>query len=318
MTPKRKTSWLALEWFGTTVLGLLPDSPAVTKAVAKLFYAAFNGWRAPDLREPTTFNERMILLKLAPDAGSDLRKRMTDKEHAKGVIEERVGPGHVVPTLAVIRSPDEIDDFVFPAPCVVKPTHSSQEVMAFETEQPTPEERRRLKYWMRKSYFAANREPNYRGLQHKLIVEPVIGGAFGAVDDVKVMCFFGEPRLIQIDRGRFQGRHRRDFYDVEGRYLPVAIKYPTAQAPFDYDVELPEILRLSRALSGGFPYLRVDLYVADGCVFVGELTSFPSNCVQAFHPPEADRIIARALDKPGFLISPRLFDGLPPPTLKAH
>lgn len=318
MTPKRKTSWLALEWFGATFLGLLPDQPAVTKAVSELFYAAFNGWRAPNLREPTTFNERMILLKLSPDAGSELRRRMTDKEFAKAVIEERVGPGHAIPTLAVIRSQHEVDAYVFPAACVVKPTHSSQEVMAFETEQPTPEERRRLKYWMRKSYFAANREPNYRGLEHKLIIEPVIGGRFGAVDDVKVMCFHGEPRLIQVDRGRFQGRHRRDFYDIDGRYLPIAIKYPTANERFAYGAELPEILQLSRALAAGFPYLRVDLYVVEGRVYVGELTSFPSNCVQAFRPPEADRIIARALDAPGYAIAPRLFEGLPPPALKAH
>lgn len=318
MTPKRKRWWLALEWFGSVFIGLFPDRPFVTRAVSELFYAAFNGWRPPNLRAPATFNERMILLKLAPDAGSELRKRMTDKALAKSVIEDRVGAIHVIPTLAVLRDPAEVDDFVFPTPCVVKPTHSSQEVMAFETEQPTAQERRRLKYWMRKSYFAANREPNYRGLEHKLIVEPVIGGAFGALDDVKVMCFFGEPRLIQVDRGRFAGRHRRDFYDIDGRYLPIAIKYPSAHEAFAYGAQLPEILRLARALSSGFPYLRVDLYVADGRVLVGELTSFPSNCVQAFHPPEADRIIARALVAPGFAISPQLFDGLPAPALKAH
>lgn len=315
MTPKRKRSWLFWEWLGAVALGVLPDHPRVNSLYAHIAYWLFNQRRWPDLKNPVTFNERMILLKLSDEARTPIRTRITDKEFVKVHVAEIIGPGRCVPTLAILRTARDIDQFDFPLPCVVKPTHSSQEVMAFETRQPDPSERRKLKYWLQKSYFPANREPNYKGLDHKLIVEPIVGGSFGALDDIKVFCFFGEPRLIQVDRGRFLGRHSRDFYDVRGQFLPIAIKYPSAGQPFAYARELDEVLRFARALSRGFTFLRVDFYVDHGNVLVGELTSFPSNCVQSIKPAEADAIVAKALEHPGFEIGPDLFRGLPEPTI---
>lgn len=317
MTPRRKRSWLFWEWLGAVVLGVLPDTPSVNRLYARIAYWLYNH-RWPDLSRPVTFNEKMIRLKLSDEARAPIRARITDKEFVKDHVTRIAGPGHVVPTLAVLKSARDIDAFSFPLPCIVKPTHSSQEVMTFATAQPSLAERRRLKYWLQKSYFPANREPNYKALDHKLIVEPIIGGAFGAIDDVKVFCFFGEPRLVQVDRGRFLGRHSRDFYDIRGQYLPIAIKYPSAGQPFAYAGELDEILRLARLLTQGFSFLRADFYIHGGKVLVGELTSFPSNCVQSIKPAEADVIVARALDERELDITPDLFRGLPPPTIAAH
>lgn len=305
MGTRRARSWLLLEWTGTVLFGLLPDTRAVNAAISKLFYAAYNGWRAPNLVRPERFNEKLVALKLSGEADHDQSRRVTDKELVKQHVTALLGEGHVVPTLAVLRSAAEVDSFAFPLPCVVKPTHSSQEVLHLDAAQPTPDERRRMKYWLWKSYFAANREPNYRGLEHKLIVEPVIGGAFGAIEDVKVLCFGGRPKLIQVDEGRF-GRHVRDYYDIRGERLPVTMRKPAGELPFRFAAVLPELLSIAARLSDGYRFLRVDCYIVGTDILIGELTQFPTNCTVPFRPETADRIIARLFDEPDLDLTPEL------------
>ncbi len=305
MAEKRALSWLALEWFGTVVLGALPDSRQVNAFVAKLFYWAYNR-SLPNLEAPRGFNERLIQLKLSDEARDPLRERVTDKEFLKDHVDALVGPGHVVPTLAVLRSVDEVERFEFPIPCVVKPTHSSQEVLCLRSGQPDARARRKMKYWLWKSYFSASREPNYKNLQHKLIVEPVIGGPFGTLEDVKVWCFHGRPKLIQVDHDR-HSHHRRDLFSVEGALLPIERLAPQAGRPFGYRGQLPEILRLSQILSAGFSFARIDLYVLGDTVLVGEISSFADGCVSPFRPDSADRIVGRLFDEPDLALEPETF-----------
>ncbi|MGE0410173.1 MAG: ATP-grasp fold amidoligase family protein [Amphiplicatus sp.] len=307
MAQKRKSSWLALEWTGTVLFGLLPDCRPVNLWLSKVFYLFYNKFVFPDLKSPRYFNEKLMALKNSEEARDPLRARVTDKELVKHHVTETLGPGHVAPTLAVLKTAREVDGFDFPLPCVVKPTHSSQEVLHLSDRQPTGQERRLLKYWLWKSYFAASREPNYRRLDKKLIVEPVIGKAFGEVEDIKVLCFHGRPKLIQVDHGRYR-EHRRDYFDSEGRRLPVTMRKPAADLPFPHAGKLAEIVGAAARLSAGFAFIRVDFYVVEGRLLVGELTSFPTNCTIPFQPLSADMTIARLFDEPDLEVTPALFE----------
>ncbi|MBB5517699.1 ATP-grasp fold amidoligase family protein [Amphiplicatus metriothermophilus] len=317
MSATRSRWWLLLEWAGATLLRAAPDVQPVNAALARLYYFFYNRRRFPNLRTPRHFNEKLIRLKLSAEARDPLRRRLTDKEHVKAHVEARFGPGHVAPTLAVLRAPEEVDAFAFPLPCVVKPTHSSQEVMFLDDVQPGRAERARLKYWLRKDYFAANREPNYKGLEKKLIVEPVLGGAFGRIEDVKVLCFHGRPKLIQVDYGRY-AEHRRDYFDIAGAPLPIRMRVPPAGSPFPYPDMMSRILEMAERLSAGFTFIRVDFYVVDGAALVGELTSFPTNCTVPFEPLSADLILARLFDEPNLEITPTLFGVSPDSSADAH
>lgn len=308
MAPKRKLSWLFLEWTGTLVFGVLPDVRIVNNFLSRVFYFFYNHYKFPNLRQPRYFNEKLINLKISDEARDPLRARVTDKELVKEHVTAMFGPGYVVPTLAVIRRQSEIDAYVFPLPCVVKPTHSSQEVMCFTDRQPSDEERRILKYWLRKSYFKANREPNYRHLEKKLIVEPVLGEAFGGIEDVKVLCFHGRPKLIQVDHGRY-AEHRRDYFDIKGRALPISMRKPAAGLAFPFPEKLDQLLAMATKLSAGFTFIRADFYVVDGAILVGELTSFPTNCTVPFQPLSADLIIARLFEEPDLEITAALLSG---------
>src|SRR5690606_4023033 len=113
-------------------------------------------------------------LKLCEGGGSELKRFVTQKDNLKGFVEGRIGSGHTPATYGVLSCPREIDDYVFPLPCVVKPTHSSQKVLILTDNQPNRSERGLLKEWLRHSYFSISREPNYRKLEPRVIVEELL------------------------------------------------------------------------------------------------------------------------------------------------
>ena len=93
--------------------------------------------------------------------------------------------------------------------------------------------------------------------------------------DYKVSCFGGEPRLIEVHKGR-STKHTCDYYTPEWQFLPDiewaglpksadGIKPPTC---------LGEMLRLSSVLTDGFPQARADWYVVGDRMLFGELTFF--------------------------------------------
>lgn len=83
----------------------------------------FGHW--PNWRHPRTGNEHLLRLKLSGELDREIRVAISDKERVKHFVHRRLGEGFTPATLAVLRSRAEIERFAFPAPCVVKPTHSS-------------------------------------------------------------------------------------------------------------------------------------------------------------------------------------------------
>lgn len=71
------------------------------------------------------FNDVLYRIKTTDEILEPLRVFVTDKELAKLFIAATIGPEYPVPTLAVLKSPEEIDAYDFPDNCCIKPTHSS-------------------------------------------------------------------------------------------------------------------------------------------------------------------------------------------------
>ncbi len=61
--------------------------------------------------------------------------------------------------------------------------------------------------------------------------------------------------------------------------------------------QLDEMLDIARRLSAGFPYCRVDCYLVDNRVYVGELTFYPNRGVNAL-PWHIERLFGDWLDLP--------------------
>ena len=237
------------------------------------------------------WNDVLYRLKTSDEIFEPLRLLVSDKEHVKRYVRVKVGDEFNVPTIAVLRSPDEVDSFEFPRRCCIKPTHASGQVILRRDGEPVDLER--IRGWFYLDYYRAGREVNYRDLQPKVIVEPLIFGS-ARVDDFKLFCWKGEPKLIQQDFDRHT-HHTRKFFDTDWNEQDFSIIYPRSTVPAPRPMTLPVMLEVARRLSAPFSFIRIDLYTDDRRVLVGEITNCSENAGGFFRPRSAERIASQIL-----------------------
>jgi hypothetical protein len=262
---------------------LLPRNAAVDRAYHLLLFCWKHG-RLPR-RGAKMWNDMWYRVKTSDELLDPLRVFVTDKEFVKSYVSQKAGDRYVVPTLALLRRADEVDEFPFPPDCCIKPTHASGELVLRRGEQLV--DRQRIKKWFSLNYYLKGREPNYLRLMPKVIVEPLIFDS-DAVDDYKIFCFEGCPRIIQVDLDRFSG-HKRKFFDTAWNELDFSIIYPRATREIRRPDTLDEMLAVARALSQEFQLVRIDQYTNNQRVLVGEITLCPDNAGGIFLPRCAER-----------------------------
>lgn len=240
------------------------------------------------------FNDALYRLRVDGRLADPLRVAVTDKEHVKAFIDERLGPGYAVPTLAILRSLPEVEAFEFPPRCCIKPTHLSGRVTLRLAGEPV--DREILRQWLRTDYYAKSRQANYRGLAPKIIVEPILYDDPNLAD-YKFFCVAGEPRMIQVDFDRATA-HSRSLFDTAWRPLAYGLGYPRATRPAPRPPTLPGLLDAALTLAEGFDFVRLDFYTDGSRFHVGEITNCHAAGAQRFIPPEAEHEASRLLFGP--------------------
>ena len=76
-----------------------------------------------------TFNDVLYRIKTTDEILDPLRVFVTDKEFVKLYVKAVIGDEYNVPTLAVLRSIDEVRAYSFPPQCCIKATHSCDKVI---------------------------------------------------------------------------------------------------------------------------------------------------------------------------------------------
>ena len=245
-------------------------------------------------RDAKTYNDVLHKLKTTQDILDPLRVFVSDKEYVKLYVKAVVGDEYNVPTIDVIRDVRTVDGYEFPANCCIKPTHVSGQVILRCNGEPV--DRQRIKGWFELNYYRINREANYKLLCPKIIIEPLIFESSN-VEDYKIFCCRGEPRMIQVDLDRRSG-HKRKYFDAHWRELDFSIKYPRADRTLAKPENLTEMLAVAAKLSRNFWFVRVDLYSNGSQLLVGELTHCPDNADGRFTSPAAEKFVSDYLFGP--------------------
>jgi hypothetical protein len=237
------------------------------------------------------FNDVLYRLRVGGGLEDPLRVFVSDKEHVKTFVDERLGPGHAVPTIAILRSEQEIDACEFPARCCIKPTHMSGRVLLRLADEPV--DTGLLRRWLRTSYYARSRQANYRHLAAKILVEPILFDDTNLAD-YKFFCYRGQPRLIQVDFDRATA-HSRLLFDTQWNPLDYGLGYPIAKQSVPRPASLPGMLDAAARLSAEFDFIRVDFYTDGARYYVGEITNCHAAGAQHFIPPQAEESASRLL-----------------------
>lgn len=243
------------------------------------------------LRNPQTMNEKLQWLKLynrKPEY-----TMMVDKILVKDYVSGLIGPEHVVPTIAVWDSPEEIDFGSLPDKFVLKTNHSGgntgvilcKDKNSFATQEALV----RLKKSLRSNIYKLYREWPYKDVCKRVFAEELLEDEEG-INDYKFYCFDGHVDSVLVCVDRQIGQPKFYFFDENWKLRRYNKR--GKEAPEDFTLPKPlnvdRMFEIARMLSKGIPFVRVDLYNVKGKIYFGELTFFPASGFDANRLPEAD------------------------------
>ncbi len=247
------------------------------------------------LDPPVGFNEHIvhrILYERDP-----IFRRMCDKIAVRAIIRERLGEDFAVPLLGQWADPREIDWEALPERFVLKPNHASG-LVAIVHDKATCDNAaltRLAQGWLQRDYYDRSREWGYRGIPRRLVVEPLLVGADGGgAPEAVVLTFGGRAVAIRVLTGIKDTPSRRDnWFDCNGRRLPFHSRKYTLG---DFELEPALARRLADAagtVAEGCAHLRVDFYLTDAGLKIGELTPYHGAGQTPWSLPGCDRLFGR-------------------------
>ncbi len=244
-----------------------------------LFY--FGRW--PDFEHPRTLNEHIIGYLLR--CRDPLLQMAADKMRARRYIAECAGAQYLVPLLGAWRRAQDVPLESLQRPYVLKPSAASGMVLFVREGDALDAEvvRARLRRWLRVDYSRYLREWMYHDLPQTIMAERMLGGPDGALPaDYKLWVIGGRVRFIHVDRGRF-AHHTRNLYLPDWRPAPARLSKEN-HPPDPRPAQLEKMVALAERLAEPFEFLRVDCYLVDDLLFIGELTSSPGAGFERFIP----------------------------------
>lgn len=252
-----------------------------------------------NLTTPVTFNEKLQWLKLY-DRKPEYTM-MVDKVAVKAYVAEIIGKEYIIPTLGVWENQENIDFDALPDQFVLKCNHNSGLGMCIckdKSKLNIAKVKRGLKKGLQQNYYLSGREWPYKNVKHRIIAEEYMVDETGTgLRDYKVMCFGGEPKLIQIHQGRYRN-HTQDFYDTQWNKQNITQGCPMSDIDMEHPAFLEEMLNLSSKLAKDIPQIRVDWYYVKDRLFFGELTFFDASGFDAFEPDIWDEVLGSWITLP--------------------
>lgn len=236
----------------------------------------------PNFEKPSTFNEKLQCLKLIDRR--EIYTKFVDKYEVKNIVSKIIGEDHIIPTLGVWDSVDEIDFDKLPDKFVLKCTHDSGSAIICSGKKnfSCSVAKEKLAKAMNTNFYWLCREYPYKNVRPRVIAEEKLeSGCVEGLKDYKVFSFNGEPRIIQVDYDRFSN-HSRAMYSTDWKYLGFSTEYPLHKEIDPKPEELEEILDYTRKLSAGIPHVRVDFYIVNQKVYFGEMTFYHGSGFELF------------------------------------
>src|SRR5205085_7105131 len=147
-----------------------------------------------------------------------------------------LGQQYNVPTLTILRSMDDVRTYPFPAACCIKPTHESGHVMLRKNGEAI--DFKTIERWFELNHYRRGREANYKPLQPKVIVEPLIFGTPGP-NEYKFFCYNGQPKLIKVIHNRYTD-YSCKYFDAKWAEQDFSITHEKSSQPMPCPGSLDE------------------------------------------------------------------------------
>lgn len=253
--------------------------------------------RLPDLRSPSLFSEK-INWRIVHDRRESIAFTC-DKVKMKEYAESKSSSVLVPKTIWHGRNLDELDSLDITVPWILKPNHSSgQVILGGNTAIDVNALKAKTKSWLKDFNFSVLGEWAYSQASKEYVLEEMIGDGETPLPDYKFYVFDGKVRLIHVDISRFGSPTRRMYTpDWEALDYHNSIPLgPTEERPDNLD----EMIEIASIIGDGYDFMRVDLYRDNGKIWFGEMTPYPAGGAKPYRPKDLDQILGGYWELPAF------------------
>lgn len=276
---------------------IFPSVPA-DEALVRTEYQLCSG-RPLDFHLPDTLSAKLHWLKF--NDRRPLYGRLVDKAAARQVVADRASKNLLTDLRGVYQSTREVPWLELDGDVIVKATHGwNMNLPLREGDQRPPDSSvlAMVEGWLAVRHELRHAEWAYSLVPARLLVEELLKVPGGDLVDYKFFCFGGEPRFLKVDVGRRTLR-TQGYLDLNWDPLPFHNpRVPPLVAAPRRPSTLATMIEVSRALSAGLPFVRVDLYEYNGEVKFGEFTLYPCGGNLWFAPVEWNFAIGELLPLP--------------------
>lgn len=247
------------------------------------------------LKHPVLFWEKLNYLKLHDR--KPIYHTMVDKYDMRSFVAQKVGDGYTIPVLGLWHSFEDIDFDKLPDQFILKGTFDSGSYYICQDKAHFDRKKARKQLYINwdHDYYIWSREWPYKGLQHRIIAEPLIDDP-KKLKEFKFYCFEGEPKFYQtcLDRDREQGGAILKFYDTDGSPMDnIMDKHHCRPSNLDITTSqhLDKMLELCKVFAADTHFLRVDFLEANDKIYISEFTFYENGGWCEFMPSEWDKTL---------------------------
>lgn len=272
---------------------LLPD-----KIFIELLYFHKMG-ETLDLTNPHSFTEKIQWLKLYDK--KDIYTIMADKYAVKEYVLQKTGANIAIPTIGIFKNFDDVPFNLLPNSFVIKCTHDWNSVIICHNKSDLnlEEVKSKINNALKKNHYYHSLEWAYKNITPQIIIEPFLSNdGVTAPIDYRVYCFNGIPQFIHLTIDKFNNR-KALFLDTNWKICNIQrdglSSYPGL---VDKPSQLNIMLEVASKVSSDIPFLRVDFYIVNERLFIGECTFYPAEGFRAFIPSSLNIKIGELIDLP--------------------
>ena len=266
------------------------------------YFATFH--KLPDLKNPQTFNEKLLYMKLFTD--TKLWTRLADKYLVRDYIKEKGLEQYLIPLIGVWKDVNDIDFDALPNSFIFKANNGvgkSEFLMVRNKTSLNVEEAKKFldELLKRKHVGVLSGEPHYKDIPPRIIAEKLLPSVEGEKSpvDYKVFCFNGKAEFIRTYSNRDKDGADVATYSTEWKPMPEVDRGEAryhAGKQIAKPENLEEMVQVANELSKPFPFVRVDLYNINGKIYFGELTFTPLGGLMSSMTPEMLRKMGDMID----------------------
>jgi TupA-like ATPgrasp len=251
--------------------------------------------RLCNFAQPRRFSEKIFHRMRHP---SPLFTRLADKVEVRNYIAQAVGSQYLVPVhFTCERVTPEMFD-ALPDTFVMKANHSVGQLRIVRDKcREDPEELARLANgWLVAPFPVRMREKHYQDIRPRIIFEHALLTGGRPPDDYKFNVFNpGGGRqpyvFIQHMQGRFE-HLTQDLHMEDWSLAPFKLRHQKTTGQLaPRPAQLEEMSYVARKLAEPLGYMRVDFYLHQGRIFIGELTITPGAGRYVFDPLDWDETL---------------------------